>query len=168
MTANTKPVVHYVKDSVTFLDLGQSALCIAIDHPSFEPFTDVQTSAVVAIHEDGFETANTRYVAKVVEIKDMLPEGIQITAKIELTQGELQSLTARNADYLTRLIEARQNFKAAEKEAWEHCIPDSEDLKSKVSFEALNHFRDVSRHLREEYLRMSKIQSKLKAMRAQS
>lgn len=164
--STSKPIVHYVKDSLPYAFLGQPAFCIVIDHPNFEPFTDVTTSAVVAFHEDGFETKNTRYVAKVVEIKDMLPEGIP--AKVELTQGELQSLIARNAGYLTRLIEARQNYRAAEKEAWEYCIPDSDDLESQVSFKALNHFRDIGRKLKEEYLHMSKIQSKLKAMRAQS
>lgn len=59
-----KKIVHYAPNKYDFIVKGSSALVYPVDHPDstyVSNRTQVRTSTVVKIHENGFETENTRY-----------------------------------------------------------------------------------------------------------
>lgn len=57
-----KPIVHFT-DSIGEVRIGSHALVIPVDHPSSIVINNnlAQTSAVVKVNPDGFETLNTIY-----------------------------------------------------------------------------------------------------------
>lgn len=62
-----KPIVHYIPTLEDRINVGEIAfLWNVLDHPSpgvsNMPGQCVATSFVVRLHDDGFETTNTRYV----------------------------------------------------------------------------------------------------------
>lgn len=59
-----KKVVHFSRSKYEFIHKGLPATVFPVDHPDSENVSNKKqaiTSNVVAIHEDGFETENTRY-----------------------------------------------------------------------------------------------------------
>jgi hypothetical protein len=56
----TKKIVYYVDRFIPAL--GSSAFVVAVDHPDFARGNrELQTSTVLSIQEDSFETLNTIY-----------------------------------------------------------------------------------------------------------
>jgi hypothetical protein len=67
-----KPVVHYAL-VIHPPKIGQRAIVVPIDHPAaYLNYQRVDTSRVIAVAEDGnsFETLNTRYVYKELNLPE--------------------------------------------------------------------------------------------------